>query len=410
MACDQGRRNANWLDECSLSEVMRAHQRQLRIRAAKKFSDSERWIWTTKLLEQSSDEKVARLISEAFPAGVRVLDICCGAGADSVALARRGPTLAVDCCEVACALTLSNLTLHFPEKNLSTLCVTSELSSGENELEVICSPAESLKISADSWIHLDPDRRSNTHRTTRALYFQPGPAFLKRAIESSAGGSIKLAPATKWNRLRSGTTPISDDSIDIDLSQIGRQFVSWGNSVRQQRWWWNIDPYPAGSITLSILDDRESWRHWTVTEQETFAYDDWTNIEDDWEAIQGFVGDTDGCVRAAGVQGLLAEKNNASRIGNQLGYFLKDEPPESYSPLIDWFHVEATMPFDRKRLRAYLRQKNVGILEIKVRNIPIVPETLRNELKLQGRETATVLITRCGTKTVAIVARRVQFA
>jgi hypothetical protein len=155
-----------------------------------------------------------------------------------------------------------------------------------------------------------------------------------------------------------------------------------------------------------VLGRSGEWHHWSATRQEVAGCDGWSHTLDDWQAIQGFVGDADGCVRAAGLQGLLAEKLKASIIGNPFGFFLKNQLDDLSSPMIDWFEVIATMAFDRKRLRSYLRDRNIGTLEIKVRNIEIDPELLRREMKLHGSEVATVLVTRCGSKTVAIIARR----
>ncbi len=208
--------------------------------------------------------------------------------------------------------------------------------------------------------------------------------------------------------MASSTNGIDDPAtqVNIDLERIGRQFIAWGSSVRQQRWWWNVGAYPGSTITISVLNRATEWYHWTIANKDVAEFDEWSNVIDDRQEIRGYIGDADSCVRAAGVQGLLADKLDASIIGNPVGFFQKDRLDQIASPLVDWFQVDATMAFDRKRLRAYLREKNIGVLEIKVRNVEITPESLRTELKLQGSEAATLLITRCGLKTVAIVARR----
>jgi hypothetical protein len=52
--------------------------------------------------------------------------------------------------------------------------------------------------------------------------------------------------------------------------------------------------------------------------------------------------------------------------------------------------------FDRKKLKAYLREKNIGVLEIKKRGSDVVPEELRKEMQLKGEGAATLIITRVG--------------
>ncbi len=106
------RENPRGLSENSVR--LAAWQARLAERAQRKFSSPTDWLWTSKLLEQASDEYVARMTASAYPDQVCVLDLCCGAGSDSVALARRGPVIAVDQCPVACELAYANLRRHFP--------------------------------------------------------------------------------------------------------------------------------------------------------------------------------------------------------------------------------------------------------------------------------------------------------
>jgi hypothetical protein len=54
------------------------------------------------------------------------------------------------------------------------------------------------------------------------------------------------------------------------------------------------------------------------------------------------------------------------------------------------------MAFDRKRLKAYLRERSIGVLEIKKRGADIVPEQLRKEMALKGENAATLIVTRVG--------------
>jgi len=389
---EQTKLRRDWLSDGKNASAIVAHQSRLRNRAAKKFSDSERWIWTAKLLEQSSDEKVAKMMASAFPKSVPVVDFCCGAGADTIALARRGFVTAVDRCEVACALTRANLFMH----------------AASNQTEVVCSSAEVHDIGSVAWVHIDPDRRPDSFRTTQVDYFQPSLEFITKLIRQSSGGSIKLAPATKLDTFSSSLDDENRPALAVNPLPIGRQFVSWGGSVRQQRWWWNVAAYPAGTTTVSMMLRSSDWYHWTVTDSESAQCDQWSRVINGQQSIGGYIGDADGCVRAAGLQGVLANMLDASLIGNQWGYLLAEKLPTSSTPLTDWFQIEASMSFDRKRLRSYLREKNVGVLEIKVRNVEISPEVIRREMKLHGTESATVLITKCGPKTIAIVGKRVD--
>jgi hypothetical protein len=63
-----------------------------------------------------------------------------------------------------------------------------------------------------------------------------------------------------------------------------------------------------------------------------------------------------------------------------------------------------TLPFGLKRLRAYLRERDVGSLTIKKRGTAVVPEQLRRQLDLRGSQPATIVLTRvAGQQQVLLV-------
>jgi hypothetical protein len=60
------------------------------------------------------------------------------------------------------------------------------------------------------------------------------------------------------------------------------------------------------------------------------------------------------------------------------------------------YRVLDELAFDRKRLKAYLRERGVGVLEIKKRGSDVSPEALRKEMALKGENAATLIVTRVG--------------
>ena len=69
------------------------------------------------------------------------------------------------------------------------------------------------------------------------------------------------------------------------------------------------------------------------------------------------------------------------------------------------FRVVDEMAFDRKKLKAYLRERNIGTLEIKKRGVDVVPEQLRKEMSLKGEIAATLILTRVGDDHRALIAQ-----
>ena len=68
------------------------------------------------------------------------------------------------------------------------------------------------------------------------------------------------------------------------------------------------------------------------------------------------------------------------------------------------------MPYNVKALKAWVKDKGIGVLDIKKRGTSVTPEELRKQLlpggkaagKGQGKKTATLVLTRIGEDRVAI--------
>lgn len=410
---EDGFGEAEWIEACSSVEggegslfsmrtsVSRAielfwkHQAELRERSRRKFSDPDRWLWTRKLLEQASDEQSAALIAEAYPEGSTVWDLCCGAGADSVAIGRRTNVNPIDNNPIAVAIANSNLRQH----SLSQ--------------RVECRDVVEFTLPSDAYVHIDPDRRPGNQRATKLDYLQPGPEFLERLVRSTRGGSMKLAPATReLTRVPQSMNSVESEGVtasSLTLRRFGVQFISRHRSVTQQRWWWNMDRYPMGTTTISSWRNDRGWSHWTC-QQSSEKHSD--VVIDEWDSLGnlgGFIGDTDPAVRASGLNHVFAADRSVSTLGSRQGYLWSESWQSMFdSPLIDWFQIDSVLPLDVKKLRKHLRECRIGNLEIKTRAVDVDLEGLRSGLKLQGGETRTLLLTRIGKRTAAILATRVE--
>ena len=58
------------------------------------------------------------------------------------------------------------------------------------------------------------------------------------------------------------------------------------------------------------------------------------------------------------------------------------------------YEITDQLPFSLKRLRALLREREVGVLTVKKRGSAVEPEELRRRMKLKGPHAATVFLTR----------------
>lgn len=68
---------------------------------------------------------------------------------------------------------------------------------------------------------------------------------------------------------------------------------------------------------------------------------------------------------------------------------------------------QEVIPLDLRQLRTALAARRIGRLEIKKRGVDCDPEKLRAQLRPAGDASATLIVTRIGSKPVAILAGRV---
>ena len=97
------------------------------------------------------------------------------------------------------------------------------------------------------------------------------------------------------------------------------------------------------------------------------------------------------------------------------GYALEWTPDDPTStprglddPALACFEISDVLPLDLKRVRALLRERNIGRLEIKKRGVDHDPHKLRRQLGLIGEESATLFVTRLRGRVTAILARRIN--
>lgn len=378
--------NAPWTDLvgkglASWQRAMLEEQRKLQERAHKKVAHPHQWIWTAPLLEQSSDQWTAEMVADAVPEGVPCIDLCCGAGLDAVAWARgrSRDLVAIDLDPVAVMLTK----FHAQQQGAS--------------IEVKLGAAERSEASASDWVHVDPDRRQDGQRHSRADHMSPTMDQLVAVREKSAGGSIKLAPATMVPDGWRGAT--------------GSQWISFDRSVRQQRLWWGSERYPVGTKTLSrgrwirrgsSDSPKVQWIHLPIPSgsRGPEPMRDAAQID----LFPRYLGDCDPVVRASDSTMELAGILGVSILGDRNGYLMADRPVRT--AWVDWFEIEEVMPWDRKRVRSWLRERGVGILEIKTRGVKEPVDALRPQLALSGNQEATLLLTQVNRRVLAVLAQR----
>ncbi len=370
--------------------------------AKKKVAQSHLWFWTRQLLEQSSDFETAAETALDFQPGNRVWDICCGAGADSIALANRALIVqAVDRCPIACELTRHNAR------------------SQGLAINVFDRAAEQTEIDSESYIHIDPDRRADGTRSSSLDRLSPGWDTIVSLLGRCRGMSLKLAPGTRVD--------LNGLAQRVERPPESVRFLAKDGSVRQQRWYWGLERWPAGSITASMHLNAPSTRraeqfaasysnknaHKTTASHgwfhETFLTGDVQSMNPSNLATvpSNYVADYDPSIRAAELSSSFAKRYGWQLIDSGSGYLTSNET--SVHPMVRWFSVEEVLPLDNKRIKSFARTANVRTWELKSRGLEVDLNALRKVLATEknGETNMTILCTKLGNHHRAIFCKEV---
>ncbi|GAA1944434.1 class I SAM-dependent methyltransferase [Microbacterium deminutum] len=354
-------------------------QARLRTRAHAKFGDfAERMLFTRAGLEQATRLAVAARHAARFrDAGITaVADLGCGIGGDALGLAALGLRVeAVDADEVTAAIAAYNL---------APFGDTVTVGHGTAEQFVEAAEGTSGTLGVDA-VWLDPARRTAGHSETsrtRPEEWSPSLDWVL-ALASRVPVGVKLGPGLD-RRL------IPDD--------LEAQWVSAEGSTIELVLWSGV--LAREGVRRAALVIRGDSGH-ELTGRADAA-------DEPARALGAFLHEPDGAVIRARLIGDVARSLDAGMLDEHIAYLTSDAAVTS--PFVSSFRVREVLPSEPRALGKALRERGVGTLEIKKRGVDVDPAVLRTKLGLGGDLSATLFLTRIGTKRVAILAERVGAA
>jgi len=337
--------------------------------AGGKFGEfAGRMLFTEAGLEQATRLAVAaRHAARYRDAGIRhVADLGCGIGGDAMALAALGiQVTALDRDEVTAAVASYNLA-PFPD---------AEVEQGD---------AETFDIARAGGLWLDPARRTAGHSDTRRLTdsddWSPSLDWVFNAASRMPVG-VKLGPG-----------------FDRDLipGSAEAQWVSFGGQVVELVLWFGVLARPGITRAALVLD--ASGAH-----ELTAAAD---SADEPVGELGQFLYEPDGAVIRARLIGDLARSLDGRMISDGIAYVTADSARST--PFAQGFRILERLPYHEKELKAELRRRGIGTLEIKKRGVDVDPAKLRTRLALKGRESATLILTRVAGRHTALLAERLR--
>lgn len=373
----------------------------LRERAAEKFPWPERLFLTAKGLEQATDWRLARYkATTAFGRlpGSSAFDLGCGIGGDLLAFALLGSTMAVERDPVSAEYARANLQNFWP---------FGQAAQFETKSQVICGDLATVKMPPDSFWHLDPDRRPSGARAVHWEWLEPGPEVIAELLERQPNAVIKGAPAAP--------------APTMELGDYSREWVSTRRECRQQLLWLGALAENHDLHRATRIIDAETAAHYPQRSSEMLRT---IPIDDPWQpsvaySFQGrqaqvaeaapnwgaYLYEPDPAVLAADLAGDLAQILCWKQVETSIPYFTSEILAQH--PLWSSFRIEAVLPWRRERVKALLRERQIGQLEVKKRGVPLDPAEVRQQLQPRGEKSGVLILTRHGKQVQALLCERV---
>ncbi|WP_353807349.1 class I SAM-dependent methyltransferase [Agromyces sp. SYSU T00194] len=341
-------------------------QSRLRARAEAKFGPfAERMLFTEAGLEQATRLRVAALHAGRFDAAGlrRIADLGCGIGGDALAMAAIDlEVTAVEADEVTAAIAAYNLTPFA-------------------QARVVHADAASVPLDDVDAAWLDPARRRVEQGTTTRLSeadYSPSLDTVFAIAERMPVG-VKLGPGT---------------DRDVIPDDAEAQWVSVDGDLVEMVLWTGV--LARDGVRRAALVLRDDGAH-----EMTAAAD---SADEETGPLGAVVYEPDPAVIRSRLIGDLARRLGARMVGDGIAYLTADEL--TVTPFATAFRVLEQLPPDEDDLRRALRQRDIGVLEIKKRGVDVDPAALRKRLKLRGDRSATVILTRAQGRHVALLAER----
>ncbi|MGC4894003.1 THUMP-like domain-containing protein [Micromonospora sp. DT31] len=353
-------------------------QAELRRRAVGKFGAEAAGMFLTRAgLEQATRRAVAdRRAARLRAAGVRTLaDLGCGLGADALAAARAGIRVhAVEADPLTAAMAAAN----------------AEAAGLAGSVTVECGDATAFDVRGVDAAFCDPARRraGTGRRVFDPNAYSPPWDFVTGLADRVPRTVVKVAPGLDHALIPAGAEA---EWVSVD-----------GDLVEAALWCGDLAGVPRratllrekeGPLVNASGSKRVPSYHLTGTGA----------AEAEVGPVRRFLYDPDPAVVRAHLVAELAADLDATLADPSIAYLYADEARPT--PFARCLEITDVLPFSLKRLRALLRERRVGRLEIRKRGSALEPEKLRRDLRLAGDAPASLVLTRVAGAPTVLVCR-----
>ncbi|ALO95584.1 methyltransferase [Streptomyces hygroscopicus subsp. limoneus] len=355
-------------------------QARLRQRAVAKFGpeDAGRMFFTPNGVEQSTRASVA-----AYRAGrlkelgvACVADLCCGIGGDAIALARAGiRVLAVDRDPLTAAVARAN----------------AEALGLAGLIEVREADVTEVDTAGYDAVFVDPARRGgqSTGAARSASVRGGSRATGGRVFDPEAySPPLSWAVATALKAPRAALKIAPGIPHEVVPAAAEAEWISDGGDVKEAVLWFGTGA--PGAVRATLLPGPRTLLGRGLPDPAV-------------RPVGRYLYEPDGAVIRAHLVAEVAEEVGGGLLDPTIAYVTTDEARPT--PYATGYEITDRLPFNVKKLKALLREREVGTLTVKKRGSAVEPEELRRKVRPQGPNAATVFLTRVAGAPTMLIGR-----
>jgi SAM-dependent methyltransferase len=344
---------------------------RLRVKAVDKFgADASKMFFTRDALEQASDPLVRRWRSQVWikpDTPYPMLDLCCSTGSDTAALAAAGFSVI--------GYDIDPIRAEMARLNLAALGLVARI----EEADITTLVPENYAMA-----FFDPARRDERgNRIYDVEKYTPPLSAIDRF--TLGPWAVKLSPGLQREQVQ----PWLARGASL-------HFVSVHGDLKEATLsYWGLDGLDYSDWAWLLTEDADL--HWVIT-------GDMPPVSIS-EPRQWLI-EPDPALIRAGLVADAAHEFNGTQLDESIAYFTTDTKPQS--PWVRPWRILDWMPFNGKKLKAYLRERNIGTVTVKKRGTAVTPEMLIPQLKLKGSESRTLVLTRYQGQQIVIICEDYQ--
>lgn len=335
-----------------------SQQTHLRIKAQNKFSKAHKMLFDNIGLEQATKEEVALHVAKRFSHFDTVADLTCGIGGDALFLTAKKNLFVVDYLKHKVALCLHNLKAY--EKNAFPIVANSA----------------NWFPKANAYF-LDPSRRHSGQRWFNLEDCEPGLKTIHKLLKKSNAVAVKVSPGLNYRYLN-----FPCEIEVISHKKECKQIILWCGDLAQVK------------------------RRATLLPQNISLESNETAKRLETKPLGLYLYEVEKVVLRANLIDVIAKNLHLSLLCPRLSYLTADTLVSS--PWVHAYKIIEHFPFSLKKLKAYIRDKNLQNIALKCRGFCDTEVIWKKRLNIKTKTTnSTLFLTRIQNKQFAIFTEKI---